>query len=95
MLERISDVKHVRDRIFLLSLEAAKPGGTLQRLLRVADGIGFYQAESFDVAGRVAAAMGMEQLQYPLAVSVDENGHGIYGTCGYNVGSVSQLLLRL
>ncbi len=95
LLERISDVKNVRERIFLLSHEAPRPAGTLQRLLRVAEGIGFYQPESFDTARQVAAAMGMEQSKYPLAVSIDEAGRGIYATCGYNVGSVAQLLLRL
>ena len=95
LLERIDDVKNVRERIFLLSVERAKPSGTLERLMRAADGIGFYLAENFDAAERIAAAMGAERAKYPLAVSIDEAGKGTYVTCGYNVGSVSQLLRRL
>lgn len=95
MLERISDVKNVHDRIFLLSMEKAKPAGTLERLLQTAEGIGFYLVENFDGAKQAAEAMGVKQLEYPLAVSMNEAGKGIYVTCGYNVGSVAQLLLRL
>lgn len=95
MLERISDVKNHQNRIFLLSMEPAKPAGTLEKLLHTAEGIGFYLVESFDGAKQAASVMGAEQMKYPLAVSVDAAGRGIYVTCGYNVGSVAQLLLRL
>lgn len=95
LLERISDVKNQREHIFLLSMAQPKPAGTLVRLLQAVEGIGFYQVESPEAAERTAEAMGVQQLKYPLAVSIDEIGRGSYVTCGYHVGAVAQLLLRL
>lgn len=95
MLERISDVKNCRDRIFLLSMRPPKASGTLKRLMDAVPGIGFYDVDSFDTAVEAAAAMGAEKKKYPLALVVNEEGKGIYATCGYNVGSVAQMIMRM
>lgn len=95
MLERISDVKNCQERIFLLSMQPPKAAGTLSRLMNAAPGIGFRFVDSFDAAADAAAAMGVEKKKYPLALVVSEEGRGIYATCGYNVGSVAQMLMRM
>ncbi len=95
LLERISDVKNYQESIFLLSKEKPKPAGTLEKVLRAAGNIGFYQVDGFAPAQEIARIMGAGQLKYPLAVSTDEAGRGIYMTCGYNVGSVAQILFYL
>lgn len=95
MLERISDVKNCQERIFLLSMQPPRTSGTLSRLLQAAPGIGLYYVESFDTAAKAAAAFGAETGKYPLAMVVDEEGKGIYATCGYNVGSVAQMIMRM
>ena len=45
LLERISDVKNYQESIFLLSKEKPKPAGTLEKVLRAAGNIGFYQVD--------------------------------------------------
>lgn len=95
MLERISDVKNCGERIFLLSMQPPKASGTLSRLMNAVPDIGFYYVDSFEAAQEAAAAFGTEKKKYPLAMVVNEEGKGIYATCGYNVGSVAQMLLRL
>ena len=95
LLERIRDVKNYQESIFLLSKEKPKPAGTLEKVLRAAGNIGFYQVDGFAPAQEIARIMGAGQLKYPLAVSTDEAGRGIYMTCGYNVGSVAQILFYL
>ena len=95
LLERIGDVKNHQDGIFLLSMEKPNLGGTLEKLLNMAEDIGFYLTDSFTAAERIGEAMGVGPLKYPLAVATDEEGRGIYATCGYNVGAVAQLLMYL
>lgn len=95
MLERISDVKNCQERIFLLSMQPPKASGTLSRLMRAVPGIGFYYVDSFDTAAEAAAAFQADRKKYPLAMVVNEEGRGIYVTCGYNVGSVAQMIMRM
>lgn len=95
MLERISDVKNCQERIFLLSMQPPKAAGTLSRLMSAVPDIGFYYVDNFDTAAEAAAAFGTERKKYPLAMVVNEEGKGIYATCGYNVGSVAQMLMRV
>lgn len=95
MLERISDVKNCQERIFLLSEKPPKAAGTLKRLMEAVPGVSFYCVDSFAGAQEAAAAMGAETKKYPLALVADEEGKGIYVTCGYNVGSVAQMLMRI
>ncbi len=95
MLEHISDVKNCCERIFLFGMQPPKTDGTLSRLLEAVPGIRFLQAGDFDAALQAAEAMGTEAGKYPLALVVDEDGRGIYATCGYNVGAVAQMLMRM
>ncbi|MDO4331720.1 MAG: transglutaminase-like domain-containing protein [Eubacteriales bacterium] len=95
MLERISDVKNCQERIFLLSEKPPKTAGTLKRLMEAVPDVKFYLVDSFEDARRAAAAMGAETKKYPLALVANEEGKGIYVTCGYNVGAVAQMLMRI
>jgi len=95
LLERISDVVHCQEHIFLLSEQAPKAEGTLARLMHCAPDICLGYVDSMEAAGRIAKAAGLTKETYPLAVVLDENGKGIYAVCGYNVGSVAQMLMRL
>lgn len=95
MLERISDVKNCQERIFLLSEKQPKAAGTLSRLMGAVPGVNFYCVDGFEDAQKAAAAMGAETKKYPLALVANEEGKGIYVTCGYNVGAVAQMLMRI
>lgn len=95
MLERISDVKKYQERIFLFSRQEPKAAGTLRRLMCAAPELGLCLTESFEGAVRAAEAMGEERNKYPAALVTDGKGRGLYMTCGYNVGAVAQLLMRM
>ncbi len=95
MLEHISDVKNCCGRIFLLGMQPPKTDGTLSTLLEAAPGVRFLEVGDFGAALQAAGAMGMEEGKYPLALVTDEKGRGVYATCGYNVGAVAQMLMRM
>lgn len=95
LLERIADVVHCQKHIFLLSEQEPKADGTLARLMHCAPKICLGYVDNMETAGQIAEAAGLAKETYPLAVVLDETGKGIYAVCGYNVGSVAQMLMRL
>lgn len=95
LLERSGEVAECREQIFVMSQKNALENGLLQRLMEASGDLKLYVVENFDQSCRVAQAMELEPSRYPLAVAVDEEGRGVYGTCGYHVGSTAMLLKRL
>lgn len=93
--DRVEDVRLHKEQIFLITMQRPTAFGTLERLLKGVDGLALYEADSFVDAEAVAAAMDAERGKYPLAIAADENGNGVFATCGYNVGAVAQLLALL
>lgn len=95
LLERAGEAAGYRDQIFILSEKNALENGLLQRLQRAVGGLHLYVAENFEKSRNVAEVMELEISKYPLAVVVDEDGRGVYGTCGYHVGAAAMILERL
>lgn len=95
LLERMSDVLNCQERIFLLSGQMQKQNGTLAKLMQAAPDIRLAYVEDMDAAIQIAEAAGLTKKTYPLAVVLDESGSAIYATCGYNVGSIAQMLMRI
>ena len=93
--DRVEDVRLHKEQIFLVTTRQPIPFGTLERLLKGVEGLALYEADSFADAEAVAAAMDVEGGKYPLAIAADENGNGVFAACGYNVGTVAQLLALL
>lgn len=95
LLERMSDVLNCQERIFLLSGQRQKQDGTLAKLMHAAPDIRLAYVDDTEAAVQIAEAAGLTKKTYPLAVVLDEGGSGIYATCGYNVGSIAQMLMRI
>lgn len=95
LLERMPDVLNCQERIFLLSGQAQKQEGTLAKLMHAAPNIRLAYVDDMEAAVQLAEAAGLTKKTYPLAVVLDESGNGIYATCGYNVGSIAQMLMRI
>ncbi|MFG6368659.1 MAG: transglutaminase-like domain-containing protein [Lachnospiraceae bacterium] len=95
LLERMSDVLNCQKRIFLLSGQRQKQDGTLAKLMHAAPDIRLAYVDDTEAAVQIAEAAGLTKKTYPLAVVLDEGGSGIYATCGYNVGSIAQMLMRI
>ncbi len=95
LLERLPDVLGCQERIFLLSTEAPKQDGTLAKLMHAAPGICLGYVDDMAAAVQIAESAKLTPETYPLAVVLDEGGAGIYATCGYNVGSIAQMLARI
>ena len=95
MLERIGEINEHQKEIFLISRRPPRASGTLERLLREAEGLRLYKTPDWNGAAAVARAMEAEENRYPLAVAVQEDGRGVYASCGYQVGAAAQLLAAL
>lgn len=95
LLERMSDVLNCQERIFLLSEQVQKQDGTLTKLMHAAPDIRLAYVDDLEAAVQVAGAAGLTKKTYPLAVVLDEDGKAVYATCGYNVGSIAQMLMRI
>jgi len=95
LLERMADVLNCQERIFLLSGQVRKQEGTLAKLMHAAPNIRLAYVDDMEAAVQLAEAAGVTKKTYPLAVVLDESGNGIYATCGYNVGSIAQMLMRI
>lgn len=95
LLERMPDVLNCQDRIFLLSRQVQKQDGTLAKLMHAAPDIRLAYVDDMEAAAQIAAAAELSKETYPLAVVLDEGGSAIYATCGYNVGSIAQMLMRV
>lgn len=95
LLERISDVLNCQERIFLLSRQVQKQDGTLAKLIHAAPHIRLGYVDDMEAAAQIAEAAGVTKETYPLAIVLDEGGSAIYATCGYNVGSIAQMLMRI
>ncbi len=95
LLERMSDVLKCQERIFVLSEQVQKQDGTLAKLIHAAPNIRFAYVDNMTVAEQIAEAAGLTKKTYPLAIVLDEDGKAIYATCGYNVGSIAQMLMRI
>ena len=95
LIERLADTKKYKERIFMMSERPMKEAGTFKRLWNAAGPMRLYLVENFTAAQQVAKTVGVEEKKYPLSVAVNEEGHAVYATCGYNVGSVAQLFARM
>lgn len=68
--------------------------GTLQKALKVLPWARILTADFAVSASPIARRLYLDPDQLPLAVLANREGEGLYGCCGYNVGTAA-LLLRL
>lgn len=68
--------------------------GTLQKALAALPWAQVWTAEFASSASPLARRMYLDPDQMPLAVLANREGEGLYGCCGYNVGTAA-LLVRL
>lgn len=95
MIEDKELVETYVDQIILIVKDwSALTQATLAKALDQLKGLTIYRAEDWNMTDQIATKMDLVTKKYPLAVVIDERGEGIYGTCGYNVGSV-HLMLQL
>lgn len=96
LLEEVENAVSQKDKIFLLLKDyKEEANATLKKVL---DKIQpqLYCPETFQTWEIIAEALGAGNAKrLPLALVVDKDGNGIYGTFGYNVGSVHQILVNL
>lgn len=73
---------------------SCRADATLQRALEALPWAQVHTADFSVSASPIARRMYLDPDQLPLAVLADRKGDGLYGCCGYNVGTAA-LLLRL